>query len=601
MAKKNYRISNVQEIKEQLQTTKTEVKNGVFIFTSKMSIADFSKSTNISANDIIKKFFLLGKMYNVNHILSEEEIAELCIENGLDFQKETNVDGSNFLDEVNFEDKPEDLITRNPIIAVMGHVDHGKTTLIDKIRKSNIVASESSGITQHTGAYEIAHKKSHITFLDTPGHEAFTKMRARGAKVTDIIILVVAADDGVMPQTKEAIQHAKAANVPIIVFVNKMDKPNKDLDRLKGELAENEVVISEYGGDVQIVYGSAINGEGLTELFDEITLLAEVMDLKANPKRYPIGTVIESRVDKGAGAVSTIVIENGTLYKGDFIVAGSRYGRIRSLTDSQGNPLEKVLPGQPGIITGLNYAPDAGDKFIGFSDEKFAKKLANEKAFADKMNLLHDKSVAMQNTDGKKVINVIIKSDVHGTSEAIKGQINSMENEEAIVKVISASAGYVNGNDLLLAQASNAIIFVFNLKTPSNMKQNAAAQNISLIEHNVIYKIIEDCQTLLDGQKAPVYEERKIGEAHILKVFFYSKVGKIAGCLQDSGVVKEKCKVKVYRKSKLIHEGVLESLKRELNDAKEVVKGKDFGTHIKNFNDIELDDVLEFYEDVRIN
>lgn len=601
MAKKNYRISNVQEIKEQLQTTKTEVKNGVFIFTSKMSIADFSKSTNISANDIIKKFFLLGKMYNVNHILSEEEIAELCIENGLDFQKETNVDGSNFLDEVNFEDKPEDLITRNPIIAVMGHVDHGKTTLIDKIRKSNIVASESSGITQHTGAYEIAHKKSHITFLDTPGHEAFTKMRARGAKVTDIIILVVAADDGVMPQTKEAIQHAKAASVPIIVFVNKMDKPNKDLDRLKGELAENEVVISEYGGDVQIVYGSAINGEGLTELFDEITLLAEVMDLKANPKRYPIGTVIESRVDKGAGAVSTIVIENGTLYKGDFIVAGSRYGRIRSLTDSQGNPLEKVLPGQPGIITGLNYAPDAGDKFIGFSDEKFAKKLANEKAFADKMNLLHDKSVAMQNTDGKKVINVIIKSDVHGTSEAIKGQINSMENEEAIVKVIAASAGYVNGNDLLLAQASNAIIFVFNLKTPSNMKQNAAAQNISLIEHNVIYKIIEDCQTLLDGQKAPVYEERKIGEAHILKVFFYSKVGKIAGCLQDSGVVKEKCKVKVYRKSKLIHEGVLESLKRELNDAKEVVKGKDFGTHIKNFNDIELDDVLEFYEDVRIN
>ncbi|WP_416322304.1 translation initiation factor IF-2 [Mycoplasmopsis felis] len=601
MAKKNHRISNVKEIKEQLQTTKTEVKNGVFIFTSKMSIADFSKSTNISANDIIKKFFLLGKMYNVNHILSEEEIAELCIENGLDFQKETNVDGSNFLDEVNFEDKPEDLITRNPIIAVMGHVDHGKTTLIDKIRKSNIVASESSGITQHTGAYEIAHKKSHITFLDTPGHEAFTKMRARGAKVTDIIILVVAADDGVMPQTKEAIQHAKAANVPIIVFVNKMDKPNKDLDRLKGELAENEVVISEYGGDVQIVYGSAINGEGLTELFDEITLLAEVMDLKANPKRYPIGTVIESRIDKGAGAVSTIVIENGTLYKGDFIVAGSRYGRIRSLTDSQGNPLEKVLPGQPGIITGLNYAPDAGDKFIGFSDEKFAKKLANEKAFADKMNLLHDKSVAMQNTDGKKVINVIIKSDVHGTSEAIKGQINSMENEEAIVKVIAASAGYVNGNDLLLAQASNAIIFVFNLKTPSNMKQNAAAQNISLIEHNVIYKIIEDCQTLLDGQKAPVYEERKIGEAHILKVFFYSKVGKIAGCLQDSGVVKEKCKVKVYRKSKLIHEGVLESLKRELNDAKEVVKGKDFGTHIKNFNDIELDDVLEFYEDVRIN
>ncbi|MGZ9800199.1 translation initiation factor IF-2 [Mycoplasma sp. AC1221] len=601
MSKKTHRISNVAEIKQQLQTAKTEVKDGVFIFTGKMTIGDFAKITRINANDIIKKFFLQGKMYNLNHILSEEEIGEICLENNLDFQKETNVDGSNFLDEVNFEDKPEDLIHRSPIITVMGHVDHGKTTLIDKIRRSNIVATESSGITQHTGAYQIEHKNAKITFLDTPGHEAFTKMRARGAKITDIIILVVAADDGVMPQTKEAIQHAKAANVPIIVFVNKMDKPNKDLDRLKGELADNEVVINEYGGDTQIVYGSAINGDGLTQLFDEITLLAELLDLKANPKRYPIGTVIESRVDKGAGAVSTIVIENGTLYKGDFIVAGSKYGRIRSLTDTNGHPIKKVYPGMPAIITGLNYAPDAGDKFIGFSDEKFAKKLANEKAFSDKMNLLHDKSLVNANSDGKKIINIIIKSDVHGTSEAIKGQINGLENDEAIIKVIAASAGFVSGNDLLLAQASNAIIFVFNLKTPSNMKQNAQAQNISIIEHNVIYKIIQDCQSILDELKAPIYEDCKIGEAHIIKVFFYSKVGKIAGCMMDAGVVREKCKVKVYRKGKIIHEGQLETLRRELNDAKEVVKGKDFGTHIKDFNDIQEDDVLEFYEEVRIN
>lgn len=601
MSKKQTRISNVSEIKEQLQNTKTELKDGVFVFTGKMSITDFAKVTKISANDIIKKFFLKGKMYNLNQILDEEEIAELCIENGFDFQKETNVDGTNFLDEVMFKDQEADLEKRYPIITVMGHVDHGKTTLIDKIRNSNIVSTELSGITQHTGAYQINYKNSKITFLDTPGHEAFTKMRARGAKVTDIIILVVAADDGVMHQTKEAIIHAKAANVPIIVFVNKMDKPNKDLDRLKGELAQAEVVIEEYGGDTQIVYGSAINGQGITDLFDAIMLLADLLDLKANPSRYPIGTIIESRIDKGAGVVSTIIVENGTLMKGDFIVAGSKYGRIRTLSDAQGEPLDKVLPGSPAIITGLNYAPDAGDKFVGFNNEKFAKKLANEKAFADKMNLLHDKSISAANTDGKKVINILIKSDVHGTAEALKGQLNALENEDAIIKIISASAGNVNGNDILLAQASNAIIFVFNLKTPAAIKQNAAAQGISLIEHNVIYKIIEDCQSLLDGQKAPIYEERKIAQAHIIKVFYYSKVGKIAGCLVDSGTVKANSKVKVYRKGILIHDGVIESLRRELNDVKEVIKGKDFGTHIKNFDDIAEDDVLEFFEDVRIN
>lgn len=601
MSKKQTRISNVSEIKEQLQNTKTELKDGVFVFTGKMSITDFAKVTKISANDIIKKFFLKGKMYNLNQILDEEEIAELCIDNGFDFQKETNVDGTNFLDEVMFQDQEADLEKRYPIITVMGHVDHGKTTLIDKIRNSNIVSTELSGITQHTGAYQINYKNSKITFLDTPGHEAFTKMRARGAKVTDIIILVVAADDGVMHQTKEAIIHAKAANVPIIVFVNKMDKPNKDLDRLKGELAQAEVVIEEYGGDTQIVYGSAINGQGITDLFDAIMLLADLLDLKANPSRYPIGTIIESRIDKGAGVVSTIIVENGTLMKGDFIVAGSKYGRIRTLSDAQGEPLDKVLPGSPAIITGLNYAPDAGDKFVGFNNEKFAKKLANEKAFADKMNLLHDKSISAANTDGKKVINILIKSDVHGTAEALKGQLNALENEDAIIKIISASAGNVNGNDILLAQASNAIIFVFNLKTPAAIKQNAAAQGISLIEHNVIYKIIEDCQSLLDGQKAPIYEERKIAQAHIIKVFYYSKVGKIAGCLVDSGTVKANSKVKVYRKGILIHDGVIESLRRELNDVKEVIKGKDFGTHIKNFDDIAEDDVLEFFEDVRIN
>ncbi|VEU70584.1 translation initiation factor IF-2 [Mycoplasmopsis glycophila] len=601
MSKKLNRISNVDDIKQQLSTTKTELKDGVFIFTGKMSVGEFAQKANLNPNDIIKKFFMAGKLYNLNHVLDEEEIAELCVENGFDFQKETNIDARNFLDEVNFKDKEEDLVRRTPVITVMGHVDHGKTTLIDKIRNSNIVATESSGITQHTGAYQIKHKDFRITFLDTPGHEAFTKMRARGAKVTDIVILVVAADDGVMPQTKEAISHAQAAGVPIIVFVNKMDKPNKDLDRLKGELAEANVVIEEYGGDTQIVYGSALKGEGLEELFEQIKLLSELLGLKANPKRYPIGTVIESRVDKGVGVVSTVIVENGTLYKGDFIVAGSKFGRIRMLKDAQGNEMEFVKPGWPAIISGLNYTPSAGDKFVGINDEKFAKKLATEKYSQDKMQNLNDIQQSATNQEGKKAINIIIKSDVAGTAEAIKGQIDGLENDEAYIKVINASAGNVTDSDLLLAKASNASIFAFNLKINSGTKQNAANENVSLVSHSVIYKILEDCQKLIDGERAPIYEEQKIGEAHIIKVFFYSKVGKIAGCMMDTGAVREKAKVKVYRRGKMIHEGRIDSLKRELNDAKEVVKGKDFGTHIKDFNDIEEDDVLEFYEDVRIN
>ncbi|APJ38308.1 translation initiation factor IF-2 [Mycoplasmopsis pullorum] len=601
MAKKQNRISNVEDVKKQLSNIKTELKDGVFTFTGKMTITDFAQKTKVNANEIIKKFFLKGKVYNLNYVLEEEEIAELCLDYGFDFNKEVNVDAGNFLDEVNFIDKESDLVKRAPIITVMGHVDHGKTTLIDKIRNSNVVATESSGITQHTGAYQVQHEKGKITFIDTPGHEAFTQMRARGAKVTDIVILVVAADDGVMPQTKEAIIHAQAANVPIIVFVNKMDKPNKDLDRLKGELAENNVIIDEYGGDTQIVYGSALKGEGLNDLFNAIILLSEILDLKANPNRYPIGTVIESKIDKGIGNVSTLIIENGTLYKGDFIVAGSRYGRIRVLTDTNNNPIEKALPGTPVVISGLNYAPMAGDKFVGFSDEKFAKKLASEKNIIDKQNELYQKSQSLIDNDGKKILNVIIKSDVQGTAEAIKGQIDGMSNNEAAIKVVQAAAGSITNTDLLLAQASNATMFTFNLKPTASQKQSAKSFGVDLYSYDVIYKIIETCEKMLEGEKEPVYEERKIGSAHIIKIFFYSKVGNIAGAIMDEGVVKANSKVKVYRMNKLIHEGVLDSLRRELNDAKEVVKGKDFGCHIKKFNDIKEDDVLEFYEDIRVN
>ena len=597
MSKK--RISNVNEVRNQLFDVKTEVKNGVFIFTNTMPIGEFAKKINLAPTEIIKNFLLKGKMYQINHVLTEEEIAEICMEHNLDFKKEKNVDASNFLNMVQFEDDPKSLSRRAPVITVMGHVDHGKTTLIDFIRKTRVADTESSGITQHTGAYQIEHKNRKITFIDTPGHEAFSQMRTRGAKITDIIILVVAADDGVMPQTKEAIQLSKLAKVPLIVFVNKIDKPNKDVEKVKRELAENDVIVEDYGGDVQIVYGSAKTGEGVDKLFEAILLLTDLLDLKANANRYPVGTVIESKIDKGVGVVSSLIIENGTLVKGDFLVAGSSYGRIRSLTDALGKSMEEATPGTPVVVTGLNNSPLAGDRFIGFEDEKFAKKLAEEKAEIDKNRILNDRNTSNTNEEGKKIFNVIIRSDVQGTSEAIRSKLDNMSNNEAMIKVIGAQVGQVTNSDLLLAQASDAMIITFNIKASSGVKQSAKQAGIKLI-YDVIYKIIEDMQALLDGEKAVVYEEKKIGSSHIMKVFFYSKVGSIAGCMMDEGVVKAGCKVKVFRGKKMIHTGVLDSLKREINDAKEVEKGKDFGCHIKKFDDIKEDDILEFFEDVPV-
>lgn len=598
MSKK--RISNVDEVRNQLFDVKTEVKNGVFIFTNTMPIGEFAKKINLAPTEIIKNFLLKGKMYQINHVLTEEEIAEICMEHNLDFKKEKNVDASNFLNMVQFKDDPKSLSRRAPVITVMGHVDHGKTTLIDFIRKTRVADTESSGITQHTGAYQIEHKNRKITFIDTPGHEAFSQMRTRGAKITDIIILVVAADDGVMPQTKEAIQLSKLAKVPLIVFVNKIDKPNKDVEKVKRELAENDVIVEDYGGDAQIVYGSAKTGEGVDKLFEAILLLTDLLDLKANANRYPVGTVIESKIDKGVGVVSSLIIENGTLVKGDFLVAGSSYGRIRSLTDALGKSMEEATPGTPVVVTGLNNSPLAGDRFIGFEDEKFAKKLAEEKAEIDKNRILNDRNTSNTNEEGKKIFNVIIRSDVQGTSEAIRSKLDNMSNNEAMIKVIGAQVGQVTNSDLLLAQASDAMIITFNIKASSGVKQSAKQAGIKLINYDVIYKIIEDMQALLDGEKAVVYEEKKIGSSHIMKVFFYSKVGSIAGCMMDEGVVKAGCKVKVFRGKKMIHAGVLDSLKREINDAKEVEKGKDFGCHIKKFDDIKEDDILEFFEDVPV-
>lgn len=596
--KQNKRQSNVGNIKKHLATAETKLVNGVFVFHGPLTISDFSKKINVNAASILTIFFKKGVMKNINSSLNEEEIAELCLEFNLDFKKEDVVDAQNILDKLEIIDDPNDLVSRPPIVTIMGHVDHGKTTLIDQIRKSNVLDTEFGGITQHTGAYQVKFKDRRITFLDTPGHEAFTEMRSRGAKVTDIVIIVVAADDGVKPQTIEAIDHAKAANVPIIVFVNKIDKPNVDLEKVKSQLSEHNIVCEEWGGDIQFVYGSAIKNKNIDQLLEAIFLQADLLYLKANLNRDPIGTIIESKLDRGKGVVSTVIVQNGTLYPRDFIVAGGQYGNIRSLTTVEGKPLDKAFPGMPCIITGLNKNPLAGDKFIVLSDEKFAKKMAEEKQYLDKQKELSEKNSIIVK-DGIKTINIIIKTDVQGTAEAIKNSISKIKNDEVIINVIRSGAGEINKADIILAEASNARIYAFNNEgLNSDVKKMAESKNVKIIKHNIIYKIIEELSLLIKTLKEPVYEEKLIGEAIVIQLFYYSKVGTIAGCKQMQGICKEFSKVEVYRKNKMIFKGTINSLKREKNDVKIVEKGFDFGTHIKDFDKIEVDDELKFYEDV---
>lgn len=593
------RKSNVEEVKTQLLEIKIELKDGIFTFTGPMTVNEFSAKIKKPAKDIITYFFKNGKMYNVNQIINEEEIAELCLEFGYEFKKEEQVNVSNFMDTLILEDNAEDLEERAPIITVMGHVDHGKTTLIDVIRKSKIVASEAGGITQHTGAYQIEHNKKKITFIDTPGHEAFTEMRSRGAKVTDIIILVVAADDGVMPQTKEAVDHAKNANVPIIVFVNKMDKQNKDLEKILAELSAIDVVSEEWSGDVQFVYGSALQNDGIDKLFEAINLQAELLELKANINRDAIGTIVESHLDKGKGAVSVLIVQNGTLTPRDFVVAGSQYGRIRSMEDTNGNSVDFAIPGMPVVITGLNYVPNAGDRFIALSDESFAKDIADQKGFYDKQQELISRNT-ISNEDGVKVLNIIIKADVQGISEAIKNKLLEIDNEEVKINVVRSSVGAITKSDILLAQASNAIIFGFNIRATGGTKSFAEEAKIIIKTHSIIYELLEEVNELLLGLEAPKFKESVTGEARIKKVFYYSKVGNIAGCEVISGKISSGSKMRLIRDGITIHEGILDSLQREKNQAKEVLKGYEFGTHIKNHNDIQIDDIIQTFEDVQI-
>ncbi|MBN0970547.1 translation initiation factor IF-2 [Mycoplasma phocoeninasale] len=600
MNKNSKRKSNVDSLKEHLSSTETKLQDGIFKFTGPLTVSEFANKIGKSVNEILIYYFKNGIIKTINSTLNEEEIAELCLNYNYDFKKEENVDAQNIFDKLDVViDDPNDLVNRAPIVTIMGHVDHGKTTLIDSIRKSNVLDTEFGGITQHTSAYQVEYNKRKITFLDTPGHEAFTEMRSRGAKVTDIVVIVVAADDGIKPQTIEAIEHAKAAKVPIIIFVNKMDKPTADPEKIKSQLSEHDILCEEWGGQYQFIYGSAFTNDNIDHLLEAIFLQSDMLDLKANLNRDPIGTIIESKIDKGRGVVSTVIVQNGTLLPRDFIVAGSQYGKIRSLVGMDGKPIAKAIPGTPCVISGLNKNPQSGDRFVALSDEKFAKKLADQRGFLDKQKELNEKNTFSFH-DGMKTVNVIIKTDVQGTAEAIKQTIQKIKNDEVAVNVISARAGELTKSDILLAETSLSRIYVFNNNISTEMKKLASSKGIKLVQHNIIYKIVEELESLITTLKEPVYEEKLIGTAQVIKLFFYSKVGTIAGCMVTSGQVKEFSKVEVIRRNKVIFKGQIDSLKREKNDVKVVEKGFDFGTHIKEFDKIELDDELKFYEDVLV-
>jgi translation initiation factor IF-2 len=547
---------------------------------------------------IIKKLMMMGMMASVNQVIDRDTIELICLEEGVEAQDEVITDVSRY-DEMDIDDDPKDLVKRPPIVTIMGHVDHGKTTLLDAIRKTRVVEGEAGGITQHIGAYQIELNDEKITFIDTPGHAAFTEMRARGAKVTDIVVLVVAADDGVMPQTIEAIDHARNANVPLIVAINKMDRPGANPDRIMTALTERGLTPEEWGGDTPFVKISALKGEGLESLLEIIILVSEVEEFKANPTRLARGNVIEARLDKGRGPVATLIVETGTLKIGDYVAVGNTYGKIRTMEDDLGNRFNLASPSTPIEVTGLNEVPVAGDMFVAFEDEKTTRQIASERK--SRMRELELKKRSKSSLDkllgdiesSEKELNLIIKADVNGSIEALKGLLEKMNVEGFHVNIIRSDVGAISENDVTLAMASNAIVIGFNVRPSSAVKSLADQEGIEIRLYSIIYRIQEDIEDALKGMLAPKFEEIVIGQAEVRETYKISKLGTIAGCYVTDGSIIRDSLVRVLREGVVIYEGQLASLKRFKDDAKEVRQGFECGLSIENFNDIKVGDVIE--------
>lgn len=579
----------------------------VIVIPETLSIRDLADKLKLQPSVIIKKLFLQGKMVTPNTDLSYEEAEEIAMEYDILCEKEEKVDViAELLKED--EENEKDMVPRSPVVCVMGHVDHGKTSLLDAIRKTNVTSHEAGGITQHIGASVVNIGDRKITFLDTPGHEAFTAMRLRGAQSTDIAVLVVAADDGVKPQTIEAISHARAAGVEIVVAINKIDKPGANLERVKQELAEHELIAEDWGGSTTMVPVSAKTGEGISDLLEMILLEADVLELKANPNRKARGLVIEAQLDKGRGPVATVLVQKGTLKVGDNIAAGACFGKVRAMVDDKGNRVKKAGPSTPVEILGLNDVPNAGEVFMGCDSEKEARSIAETFIAEHKQKMLEETKQKMNLDDlfseiqagNVKELPIIIKADVQGSVEAVKQSLGKLSNEEVAVKVIHAGVGNINESDVSLASAANAIIIGFNVKPDATAKSTAEHEKVDIRLYKVIYQAIEDLEAALTGMLAPVYEEKNIGRAIVRQIFKASGVGTIAGCYVTDGSIERGAKARIYRGDKQIFDGNIASLKHFKDEVKEVKTGFECGMVFEGFGDVMEDDNIEAYKMVEV-
>ncbi len=608
---KNVDKANFKEARKKMYKNKEKLKSNehtqdenILVYKEGMTVSDLASLLQVSTSEIIKKLMGLGIMATVNNVLTYDDVELIALDYNKTLKKEETVDITNF-ENYEIEDKAEDLVERPPVVTIMGHVDHGKTTLLDYIRKSSVASGEAGGITQAIGAYQVTCKGKSITFIDTPGHEAFTEMRARGASVTDIVIIIVAADDGVMPQTREAIDHAKAAKVPIIVAINKIDKKDANVERVLTGLSEAGLTPEEWGGDTLVNKISAVTGEGVEELLETILLVAEMSELKANPKRYATGAVLESKMDKHVGSIATLLIQNGTLRLGDPIVVGTTFGKVRTMKNDLGQNIVEALPSTPVEITGLSHVPNAGDKFMAFETEKQAKSVAEERALRNKEADSNRTGMTLDDLFGKineglKEINVVLKTDVNGSLEAVKKSLERINVEGVKINVIRGGVGAITESDIVLAQASDAIIIGFNVRANNKVANLAKEYNVDIRPYNIIYKLVEDMEKAMRGMLEPEYEEKILGNAEIRQLFKFSKVGKIAGCHVLSGTVKANSKARLIRDGVVLYDGQIKSLQHEKDQVKEVGKDMDCGITLDNYQDYKEKDIIETYELIEI-
>ena len=588
--KKEVRKSNVP-LKDANQN-----KKGVLIYREGMTVSEVAEGLGKPLGEIIKKLMMAGIMATQNQTIDRDTVELIAMEYDTVLQNEVVTDVTRF-DEIEITDDEADLVKRPAVVTIMGHVDHGKTTLLDYIRQSKVVAGEAGGITQHIGAYQVQVNGEYITFIDTPGHAAFTEMRARGAQVTDIIVLVVAADDGLMPQTEEAIHHAQAAKCPIIVAINKMDKPTANPDRVMQELSAFNLLPEVWGGDTPYCQISALKGMGVDDLLEMIQLVAELQEYKANPSRLATGTVVEAQLDKGRGPIATLLVQNGTLKVGDNVVIGDTYGKVRTMEDESHRRLHEALPSKAVVVTGLEEVPMAGDKFMVISDERQARQIAEARKERAK-NANNTGKVAsfeemLSKYDGHKELNLVIKADVQGSLEAVKNSIAKIKVEDIQINIVRAGVGAITETDIILANASRAIVVGFNVRPTGQVRASAESNGVEIRLYNIIYKLLEDIDAALNGMLDPEYEEVVTGFAEVRQTFKVSKVGTIAGCYVTDGVIERNSLVRILRSGVVIFEGKMASLRRFKDDVKEVKAGYECGITIADFNDIKEGDVIE--------